>query len=226
MLKLCFIDTETTGLNSHTCGLYQVAGRIYAGESFKHEYDEGKDHKSFVIEVEPFTTDEINSVAKGMNEQRISKYTTPHLAISSSLAKLQLESIFKIFVNPFNRADKFFFVGYNAEFDYGFLRSLFEKCNDRFFGSFFFTPVIDVMGLAGFLCMSQRWRMDNFKLTTTARMLGVGVDESKCHDAVYDVELTVRIFEKILDIMNTMQGELREEVLSIPLHVMGIRVKS
>jgi DNA polymerase-3 subunit epsilon len=38
--------------------------------------------------------------------------------------------------------------------------------------------------------------MENFKLMTVARTLGIEVDESQLHDALYDVKLTKEIYER------------------------------
>ena len=38
------------------------------------------------------------------------------------------------------------------------------------------------------------YEMENFKLMTVARFLGIEVDESQLHDALYDVKLTKEIY--------------------------------
>jgi DNA polymerase-3 subunit epsilon len=40
--------------------------------------------------------------------------------------------------------------------------------------------------------------MENFKLKTVAQEMGIEVDESKLHDAKYDLELTYQIYQKIV----------------------------
>lgn len=44
--------------------------------------------------------------------------------------------------------------------------------------------------------------MENFKLMTVARTMGIEIDENKLHDATYDIELTRDIFYKIINKMD------------------------
>lgn len=37
--------------------------------------------------------------------------------------------------------------------------------------------------------------MENFKLMTVAKAVGIEVDESRLHDAEYDIDLTYQIFK-------------------------------
>lgn len=37
--------------------------------------------------------------------------------------------------------------------------------------------------------------MENFKLMTIAKHVGIEVDENKLHDAEYDIDLTYKIFK-------------------------------
>ena len=42
--------------------------------------------------------------------------------------------------------------------------------------------------------------MENFQLKTVAKFLGVEVDETKLHDAEYDIYLTIEIFKIVTGI--------------------------
>lgn len=56
---------------------------------------------------------------------------------------------------------------------------------------------------AGFpFLMGVRNDMENFKLMTVARTMGIEIDENKLHDATYDIELTRDIFYKIINKMD------------------------
>ena len=45
--------------------------------------------------------------------------------------------------------------------------------------------------------------MENFKLMTTARAVGLEIDESKLHDAQYDIELTRNIYRIVTNRFNS-----------------------
>lgn len=50
--------------------------------------------------------------------------------------------------------------------------------------------------------MGARNDMENFKLMTVAKTMGIEIDENKLHDATYDIELTRDIFYKIINKMD------------------------
>ena len=102
------------------------------------------------------------------------------------------------YVNKFDKKDKFHLSGYNnASFDNEFLRNFFKRNNDNYFGSWFFSDSLDVMILASFKLMKERHLLEDFKLKTVAKHFGIAVDENRLHEAGYDVELTMQIFNKL-----------------------------
>lgn len=89
-------------------------------------------------------------------------------------------------------------VGYNnASFDNPFLRAWFVQNGDQYFGSWFWSNSLDTFILATPLLMRNRHEMQDFKLKTVAEALGIGFDETKLHDASYDIDLTRAIYRHI-----------------------------
>lgn len=100
------------------------------------------------------------------------------------------------YVDKYNKKDKFFLVGYNnAAFDNQFLRGFFLQNGDNYFGSYFWSNSIDVMVLASAYIADRRADMENFKLSTVAKFLGVSVSDDSLHNALYDIELTRAVYE-------------------------------
>lgn len=186
MVKECFIDTETTGNNSGRHGLIEIAVDI--------EYDNVCEaHDLFAA---PFPSDEIdpNSCIKhGYYSDDMDKFPSPDDTYN------ELVSILDKHVDRYNRQDKFFMIGYGVNFDSDFLRAFFRKNGDEYFGSWFFTPAIDVMSLAGDVLKEERHRIDNFKLHTVAEFVGIDVDRSKLHGAEYDCRLAKQLYRWIQD---------------------------
>lgn len=115
----------------------------------------------------------------------------------------QLVGILSKYVNKFDKRDKMYLVGYNnAGFDNSFLRALFQQCGDKYFGSWFYPNCMDVYVMVTPFLMGVRNDMENFKLMTVARTMGIEIDENKLHDATYDIELTRDIFYKIINKMD------------------------
>ena len=57
--------------------------------------------------------------------------------------------------------------------------------------------MIDVMVLAGQYLMEERPKMENFRQATVAKQLGINVDESQLHNAIYDINLMVDIYKEV-----------------------------
>lgn len=184
MIKKCFIDVETSGLDPKLNAILEIGGIIeypgmYHEFSFKCRPFEKDEVVVAALEVNKFTMDDINKFPD-------SKDT--YLKFTELLAR---------HVNRYNNQDKFFFIGYNANFDNQFLRSFFEKNGSVYFGSWFFHPYIDVMALAAYHLMKVRHKMKSFHLVTVAPQFGVDVDVEKAHGALYDVKLTREIYNII-----------------------------
>lgn len=192
-MKIMFIDTETTGVDVTKHAVIQIAGILY--------YIDGNtmtEKERFNFNVRPFRGELLDPKAmevNGKTREDLENYPSP------TDVYLNLVNIFKQHVDKFNKKDKFFFAGYNARFDYDFLRSWFEKNGDPYFGSWFFFPPIDVMNLAAFALMEHRAELPNFKLGTVAEYLGVTPQEGNLHDALVDIETTIKIVNKLKGIL-------------------------
>jgi len=185
-MKLLFVDVETTGLDPKENGIVQLSGIV--------EIDD-KQIESFNYHIAPFQYDKIDDKALEVNRfthKTIESYDHP-IPIQSQFKKLFLSQ----YINPYNKDDKFHFIGYNARFDADFIRAWFEKCGDRYFGSWFFFPPIDVMNLAALRAMEVRHTFKDFKLSTVTEFFEVEVDEKKAHDALYDIEITRLLYYKL-----------------------------
>lgn len=102
------------------------------------------------------------------------------------------------FIDRYNPDDKFYLVGYNSNFDMSFIRELFKKNDNNFFGAYFYSIDVDIMRIAAWKFMLKGMKPDNYKLTTVAKFLKIKVNESKLHDAKYDIYLTNEIYKKLL----------------------------
>lgn len=191
---LCFMDTETTGLDPERHGVWQIGGCI---QDPRREEDDW-----FEFTIRPFPGDVIDQEAMdkmGVDVEAFETYDPPEVVFQ------QLTNTFASHVDRYNPLDKMVFLGYNAPFDERFVREFWRKAHIRegkYFGSWFFMPVIDVAGLAHLVLMQDRLTRngpEKFNLSSVANHLGVEVDSESLHDAVYDVELTLAIYEKCME---------------------------
>lgn len=185
MSKLCFIDVETGGVDPCKCALLQISGVIRVHGQLGGE-------ETFTLRIRPFNGDVVEKEALALNG------LNPEEGMGPREAHIELLKILSKYVDKYNKRDKFFFIGYNAPFDNQFLRKFFEKCQDKYFGSWFFHPPIDVMNLAAVKLMNKRAGMKNFKLGCVAKTCGIDFDLDKAHDASYDISKTVELFDKLI----------------------------
>lgn len=186
MAKLFYFDLETTGVKHCKNGIHQISGAIEIDGEIK-EY--------FNIKCQPYHAALIEDEALAI--AGISKtYLETYLPFKE--AYLLITELLSKYVDKFNKKDKFFLCGYNnASFDNSFFRAFFVQNGDNYFGSWFWSSSIDAMVLASQFLIDKRSEMIDFKQSTVAKFLGIEVDETKLHDAEYDVNLMVQIYKKV-----------------------------
>jgi DNA polymerase-3 subunit epsilon len=186
----CFIDVETGGLSPYDCALLQISGIIEVDD------DTIKKDATFNFHIKPFDGDKVDPKAlavNGLTKEQIEGFESPKTVHDKLL------QLWGGFVDCYDKRDKMFFIGYNSHsFDMPFMREYFKKCNDKYFGSWFYYPSIDVMILAAQKMMDKRRWMPDFKLMTVADRMGIPVDKTQLHDALYDIEITKKIYEKVI----------------------------
>ena len=188
-MKLVFFDLETTGTNPGKHGIHQISGQIVIDGVIKETFD-------FHVQPNPKALIEDEALKVGnVTREQILAYPPMQQVYQKFVSMLGK------YVDKFNKKDKFFLVGYNnAAFDNQFLRGFFLQNGDVYFGSWFWANSIDVMVLASAYLATRRPDMENFKLSTVARTLGVDVQNESLHDAMYDIELTKAVFDIITKI--------------------------
>jgi DNA polymerase III subunit epsilon len=187
MIKKIFYDLETTGLDPVINGVHQLSGCI--------EID-GNVAEYFNFKMKPFPTDEVEQKALdvgGVTIENLASYPEPQEVYKKFL------TLMGKYVNKFDKKDKFFLYGYNnRKFDDNFLRSWFDKMGDKYFGSWFCQWTSDIMVLAVEHLLEDILEMENFKLMTVAKHMGIEIDETKAHDAVYDIDITRQLYFLIM----------------------------
>lgn len=190
--KVIFIDVETTGTNPERHGVTQLSGCVQIDDEVRQYFD---------YYVRPFPTDVIDDIAlkvTGIDRRQFLPPGDPNFLQVEGQVFAEPFDVFADFkqmlaqyVDPYDKNDKLQFVGYNAHsFDMPFMRRFWEKNNDRFFGSWFWYPCLDVMLVWAQILQPERGRLPNFKLATVARHCGIEVDDVRLHDSQYDIDLT------------------------------------
>jgi len=186
MRKLFIYDLETTGLDHSKHGIHQLSFLIVIDNVIKHE-------ANLLIKPNPNIVIEDEALAIGnVTREMLQSYEPAYQNYNMLLQELSK------YVDKYDKKDKFHLVGYNnSSFDNQFLRAFFAQNNDKYFGSWFWSDTIDVMCLASNHFADVRHRMENFKLATVAKQFDIQLEESKLHDATYDLYLTKEIYDII-----------------------------
>ena len=190
--KIIFIDVETTGVNPERNGLTQLSGCVQIDDEVKESFD---------YFIRPFPKDEIEIAALEVTGFDRRQFLLPdhpdYLAVDGQNFEDprdiydRMAAMLGKYVNQYDKTDKFQFVGYNAHsFDMPFMRRFWEKNGNRFFGSWFWYPCLDVMLIWAQILQPHRAELSNFKLATVAKHCGIKVDDTRLHDSQYDIEVT------------------------------------
>jgi len=184
-MKKFFYDVETTGLDHRKHSIHQISAGIEIDDKVVEVVD---------IKVRPYEKAEITDEA--LKVGGITKEDLLSRDKSFTEGYEQILALLNTYVDQYNKRDKFFLIGYNnLHFDNDFFRAMFELHDNNYFGSYFFSGSMDVYALAAEYLAERRYRMRDFKQGTVAEELGIEVDDSKLHDALYDVGLTREIYK-------------------------------
>lgn len=181
-MKFIYLDTETTGLNFKEDSIFQLSGIIKTAEG----------EESFNFNMRPYKgkgLDATTSQLTGKTDAEVFAYPD-QAAVFRAFIKL-LEK----YVSKFDRSDKFFIIGYNVNFDIEFLREWFIFNGEKYFGSYFWNPGIDVMALAANLLVADRPYMKDFKLATVYEY--VCGKTFNTHDAFEDIKATRELHDAL-----------------------------
>ena len=184
-MKLLFFDFETTGLDHrihapHELSIILEYGDKLIKKSFFFRPFKGALFTQKALEIGCVTIEQLKGYEKESNVFK------------------ELVSFLDEHIEKWNKQDKAMLIGFkNASFDDFWMRELFERNHNKFFGSYFRNATIDCSALAANHLRKRMHKMKNFKLVTVAKELGIKVDENKLHKADYDTELTRFIYRKI-----------------------------
>lgn len=183
--KIAWIDEETTGLDSLQNDILTFSVII--------EID-GRIEDKLNLEMQPFNYQSITDEAlriNGMSIEQIKKFPLAHEAHK------KLVSLFKKYVNPYDKTDKFIPAGYNVSFDVDFLFKLFQKCGDPYCGSFIDYHKLDVASLVLFFKIQGFFpNLEGYKLVDVAKALNIELDAHKASD---DILVTRKIFKTLME---------------------------
>ena len=203
MAVILFYDLETTGLDPVKCGIHQISGAFVVN---------GKIVETFNHYVKPKKGCECSKEAMELAGHTYEEMMTLDQYRPMEVVFKEVYSRILYYCGGLNESGKvewgkkIYTAGYNIhKFDGPFMRQWFldnganQSGNPCFEWGWVTSGELDVMLIAEPVLMKVRGRMKNFKQYSVAQALGIPVDESKLHEAGYDIELCFNIYKAIVE---------------------------
>lgn len=193
----CDLETGSTDIKTTqvlSCALSMVQDKqLIAEEVIYIQPQQPELVEDGALEVNGFTRDQI-----------MQPPFLPH-----AQAFMKIKSFLNIGVDPYKKnkqlGDKYFFTGYNIQaFDFPVFLDRIWSIHEKgsYVWSYLHFPPLDVLGQWASILRNYRHMMPNFKLAEVCKFAQIEVDESRLHDAKYDLEITRQLHEKGNDIID------------------------
>lgn len=190
-MKFLWCDTETTGLEPTNAAPFQIAMIFVSTTTINGE--QLKDESERIYYCNPF---DISGIEYNEDAGKIHGYKKEIIETfeNSSVVVPKIADYLQSCVD-FRNHERLFFAGYNGEFDFKHLSSLFAH-HGKDFGQYFQKQHLDVFSQvkrAGEL--KKIPYLPNRKLTTIAEYLKVNL--SNAHDAMGDIKATREVAKSL-----------------------------
>jgi DNA polymerase III alpha subunit (gram-positive type) len=184
------LDNETGGLLPKESDITQIAGQVKIDGVVKEEFN---------FLMRPDSLDRVKAEAVAVSKKTIEQVMAHPLSQREGYEALS--KVLGKHCDKFNSSDKFFLCGQNPVFDDGFLRELWQKQGDKYYGSYFWHYRLDLIS-AMMLVRTRGYfsNMPNMKLGSICAALGVPLGDG-AHDALADIRATAACFDKLAEMI-------------------------
>ena len=195
--KLCWIDTETTGLSKDKNDIIQLAMLIEIDGEIKEKHN---------WTCKPFRTDTIHPRALAANGRTVVEmmgFEAPEIIADRFLAELSKHV-------TEDSPEKFLFAGWNTSFDIRFVKAWLLKCGNgasesesdcpAVYNELFDYHNLDTMGTFRTFKKQKGIPLESNKLVDAAEFFEL---KHGAHEALSDIEVTMKI-QKLIDGTMTM----------------------
>lgn len=187
MNKILFLNTLTTGMNPHKCGVYTIGGIICNDSP-----SELNELERFTLRIKPFPGARISDNSLwigGITRKNLLSYMPENDAVN------ELTKILNRHIKVEDSHDKMYLAGFNViSTDMPFLKELMDRCGNPHFRDYFYVQALDMMGFAAFALMGERQGMPDFHLETAASYLGIELQENETYSCLRNADACMKIY--------------------------------
>lgn len=189
-MKMLWADLETGGLSPKDADILQIAGIV--------EID-GKPVEEFNFLMRPDSPERAQPGALAVQKRTLEQVMAHPLSQREGYQALSL--VLEKYCDKFDKEDKFYLCGQNPVFDDGFLRDLWAKQGDKYYGSFVWPYKIDLLTAMAIVRMRGHFTaMPNLKLASVCDAFGIKLGK-RAHDALADIKATRECFGRVLELV-------------------------
>lgn len=191
-MKILWIDTETTGVNSFRDKIIEI-GAVYkdTGSNETEEF-----HRYIKYPEYP------DNFQEAVEVHGLSPEVLEEKGVENKTAYDEFVSFMDSKVKKFDKGDKCIVGGYNVKFDIDFFRKFFYANGNRYYGSYFYPMPLEVSAFV-MEAVLNGWipPLKSYRLSTVADHFNL---KFEAHSAIEDIKIT----EKIYQIMVKLRGGL------------------
>lgn len=190
-MDILFFDVETCGISTKSSTI--EIGAIY--------YKDGVEQNRFQGVCGPIEGSEINIGALAVNRAKLR--SMDHRGSPETMVHNFVDFLLEL---PIERRKGLILAGHNVKFDIDHVDSMMRQFNVVDFTEFTSHRVIDTAAIAQFLIDAGVIGASRAGLGIVAQSLEVDYDPNQHHGALYDAELSAKVYFKMLDLVKKHTG--------------------
>lgn len=190
MSNILFLDTETTGVDSDKNEVIEIACQYYQNDKL---------HSEFQTKMQLSWKKDISMGALRVNRCDVENNDLPYREEAAAKFVKYLVSL------PGDRQNPITVGGHNVAFDIVGLKKFLAGEGYSGWGDIFSYNQVDTATICNFLRVAGIIKMDRLSLANLAKALEIEVDKTKTHGAMYDTQLTVACYFKMLKMLKELE---------------------
>lgn len=191
MIKILWIDLETTGRDERLNGIHQLSGLIQIDNKIVDTFD-------FHMNPGDVQYDPEAEAVTGIGRDTIRTYPAEFSVFPEFMAVLDKH------IDRFDKTDKFMLAGYYIDLNWKMLTQWFRLNKEDYYMSYFQPFKLDVAALCAYATMHKRTTINTLKLEAMCILFGIDIGDT--HNSMSDIVATYKLFHELSTKYIPIQG--------------------